>query len=78
MNNKGQVTITVFILVILALATALVGGFMLSKYLNPISQEKIDNLNTQIASQGEDLEDIESFVPLVAQRCVMSGWKPTD
>ena len=46
------------------------GGFLDDAYECFEDQGLADEVMTRIS------EDVESFTPLVAQRCVLSGWKP--
>jgi hypothetical protein len=46
------------------------GGFLDDAYECFEDQGLADEVMTRVS------EDIESFTPLIAQRCVLSGWKP--
>jgi hypothetical protein len=46
------------------------GGFLDDVYECFDDQQPADEVMTVMS------EDLESFAPLIAQRCVLSGWKP--
>ena len=46
------------------------GGFLDDAYECFEDQELADTVMTCVS------EDVENFIPLIAQRCVLSGWKP--
>ena len=46
------------------------GGFLDDAYECFEDQELADKVMTCVS------EDVENFIPLIAQRCVLSGWKP--